>query len=418
MNEYLFYDTSSLLLDVNNLFKPGHKPVVISSITLDELENIKTSHNKDMDIKQAAKALIRELVAHTGEYEIWVFKNSMLNPIEEKDLEITADMKILSCAIDYDRQVHPDETIFITNDLALMKIANLFFGDDSVRMLVEEEDSYCGYKEVCLNEMEMAQFYENGRQNLLQLQTNEYVILKDQAGNVVDRLCWTGFEYRPISFTNFESNQFGAIKPMKGDTPQQLAFDSLLKNKITMLKGAAGTGKSLIALGFLFYCLEKGKIDKIIIFCNTVAAKGAARLGFYPGSKNQKLLDSQIGNMLSSKLGSVIAVEQLIDQDKLILLPFADIRGYDTSGMKAGIYITEAQNLDINLMKLALQRIGEDSICIIDGDSKAQVDDIAYAGKNNGMNRVSQVFRGQDIYGEVELRIIHRSRIGQIAENM
>jgi predicted ribonuclease YlaK len=46
----------------------------------------------------------------------------------------------------------------------------------------------------------------------------------------------------------------------------------------------------------------------------------------------------------------------------------SDIRGFDTNGMKAGVYITEAQNLDINLIKLALQRIGEDSVCIIDGD--------------------------------------------------
>ncbi len=45
-----------------------------------------------------------------------------------------------------------------------------------------------------------------------------------------------------------------------------------------------------------------------------------------------------------------------------------DIRGFDTTGMKCGVYITEAQNMDISLMKLALQRIGEDSIAIIDGD--------------------------------------------------
>jgi predicted ribonuclease YlaK len=51
-------------------------------------------------------------------------------------------------------------------------------------------------------------------------------------------------------------------------------------------------------------------------------------------------------------------------------LPLSDIRGYDTTGMKAGIYITEAQNLDRSLMKLALQRVGEDCICIIDGDNK------------------------------------------------
>ena len=96
----------------------------------------------------------------------------------------------------------------------------------------------------------------------------------------------------------------------------------------------------------------------------------------------------------------------------------SDIRGYDTSGMCAGIYISEAQNLDISLMKLALQRIGEDGICIIDGDCKTQVDDINFAGSNNGMKRVSKVFKDHDIYGEIELRKIHRSRIARIAELM
>jgi len=82
--------------------------------------------------------------------------------------------------------------------------------------------------------------------------------------------------------------------------------------------------------------------------------KNSARLGFYPGTRNEKLLDSQIGNLLISKIGGRIEVERLIDEEKLILLPMSDIRGYDTTGMKAGIYIAEAQNLDISLMKLAL----------------------------------------------------------------
>ena len=86
--------------------------------------------------------------------------------------------------------------------------------------------------------------------------------------------------------------------------------------------------------------------------------------------------------------------------------------------MRAGIYISEAQNLDIPLMKLTLQRIGEDSICIIDGDCKTQVDDINFAGNNNGMRRASKVFRGTEVYGEVELKNIHRSRIANIAEAM
>ena len=74
--------------------------------------------------------------------------------------------------------------------------------------------------------------------------------------------------------------------------------------------------------------------------------------------------------------------------------------------------------MSISLMKLALQRIGEDSICIIDGDAKTQVDSIEFAGNNNGMKRASKIFRGNDIYGEVELQTIHRSRIAALAEMM
>ena len=108
------------------------------------------------------------------------------------------------------------------------------------------------------------------------------------------------------------------------------------------MKGRAGTGKTLMSLGYLMSKLEQGKIDKIIVFCNTVATANSAHLGFYPGSRNEKLLDSQIGNLLASKLGGRLEVERLIEEEKLVLLPLSDIRGYDTTGMKAGIYISEA----------------------------------------------------------------------------
>ena len=223
---------------------------------------------------------------------------------------------------------------------------------------------------------------------------------------------------RKVKYYNFISRTFGDVKPKPQDHYQALAMDSLANNKLTLLKGPAGSGKTFLALGYLLHCLEKHKIDKIIIFCNTVATKGSAKLGFYPGTRDEKLLDSQIGNLLASKLGDKIAVERMIEEGSLVLLPMSDVRGYDTSGMKAGVYISEAQNMDINLMKLALQRIGEDSFCILDGDPLAQVDDASFAGANNGMRRVSKVFRNTEVYGEVKLKTIHRSRIANIAEKL
>lgn len=411
-----FYDTCSLLLKANTLFDNNER-FVISSITLEELENIKTSSTKDADTKYIARKLLHSLDENRDKYDIHIFKESMLNPIKEKDLSISNDMKILATAIDYNNNIRRDEVIFVTNDLALKAIANLFFGDGMLESINEDnDDSYKGYLDYSFSDSEMEQFYSNPNQNMLNAYVNQYVIIRSQNGEIVDKKVWTGQSYRAISYEAFDSKHFGKIKPI--DVQQQFAADSFIHNKITMIKGPAGSGKTLMALGFLFNQLEKGKIDKIIVFCNTVAAKNSAKLGFLPGTRDEKLLDSQIGNLLISKIGGRPEVERLVNNEELVLLPMSDIRGYDTSGMRAGIYISEAQNLDISLMKLALQRIGEDSICIIDGDEKTQVDDIAFAGVNNGMRRASKVFRGTDVYGEIELKQIHRSRIAEIAESM
>ena len=409
-----FYDTSSLLLKATSLHE---EPFVISSITLQELENIKSSGRKDLETKHNARLILNYLDTHDN-YTIHIFTNSMLQPIEEMDLEISNDMKILASAIDYDKFVQPDETIFVSNDIALKNIANLFFGSDMIQSVCEEEiDPYCGYKDVILSDEQLNEFYTN-QENTFDLKVNEYLIIRNQEGEVIDRFCWTGEEFDRLKFKSFRSRWFGEVRPMKDDVYQMLAADSFSRNNITMIKGPAGTGKSYLSLAYLLNQLEYHKIDKIIIFCNTVATKNSARLGFYPGTRDEKLLDSQIGNLLSSKIGDKTEVERLIAEGKLVLLPLSDIRGYDTSGMNAGIYISEAQNMDVSLMKLALQRIGEDSICIIDGDEKTQVDDISFAGNNNGMKRVSKIFRDTDVYGEVELKKIHRSKIAQIAERM
>ena len=59
-----------------------------------------------------------------------------------------------------------------------------------------------------------------------------------------------------------------------------------------MVCGKPGSGKSLLALSFLFSLLEDEEIDRIVIFCNPVVAKNAAKLGFYPGTVEEKLLSS------------------------------------------------------------------------------------------------------------------------------
>lgn len=400
-----FYDTCALINDQEVAFK---EPFVIADVTLYELEEIKTSRTKDEEVKIHVRKLLHLLDENDDKYTVIGHKqDAFLQSYQDKN-----DMKIIMTALEY-AATAPIQ--FRTDDLACAFLARNA-GLDVVTHTVDDEQ-YLGFKKLNFDsEDATVEFYSHMTEgNLYNLEVNQYLLIyvKDV---LIDKLRWDGEKYIPVGYPYYESKALGKIGPK--DEYQAIALDSMKHNQLTVLRGPAGTGKSYLSMGFLMNRLERGVIDKIIVFCNTVATAGAARLGFYPGSRDEKLLDSQIGNFLASKLGGMEGVRNLIDAERLVLLPMSDIRGFDTTGMHAGIYITEAQNMDIELMRLALQRIGEDSICVIEGDDDAQVDMAMYAGARNGMKRMSKVFRGQDFYGEVSLQNIHRSRIANIAQKM
>lgn len=327
-----------------------------------------------------------------------------------------ADVKICCSALHFQNKTN-DTVLFTTHDISCRNIAFNILGLQ-VEWFEVAEDTYTGFLKVCMTQEEMAHVYENQYDNCYNLLINEYLIIEDENHAIVDSLRWDGNKFQTTKIGNIKSDMFGSVKPYKGDVYQQCLLNSFINNKITMVRGRAGTGKTWCALGYLLYLLEKRKIDKIIFFTNTQPTINTARLGFYPGSRDEKLLESSIGNILSSKFGDSFMVEKYIAEGKILLIPMCDIRGYDTTNMNAGVLITEAQNLNVELMKLALQRIGEDSICIIDGDCDTQVDSDQYSGSKNGMRRLSQVFRGHDFYGEIELQNIYRSKIAALADKM
>ena len=416
MGKKKFYDTNTILDLQDKMFEDDF---CISSISLQEMENIKTSGRKDEETKYKARKALHLLDENKDKYEVVIYTTAMENYIVEKQLEVTPDTKIIaSCAFSRGLLQQDTDFVFVTNDIACKMIASKIFGLEVESVGENNLDEYKGFIEKSLSENEMADFYQNLDKNIFGLLTNEYLVLKNDKDEVVDTLKWDGKMYQNIKFPTIKSNYFGTIKPYNGDIYQQMVLNSLSNNQITMIKGSAGTGKSYLAIGYLMWLLEKHKIDKIIMFANPTPTANSAKIGFLPGTQLEKLIDSSCGNMLACKFGDKYMIEQLVSQNKLSILPMCDIRGFDTNGMNAAIYITESQNLDISLMKLALQRIGEDSICVIEGDCDAQVDLSQYAGNNNGMRRMSEVFRGQDFYGEVELQNIHRSRIAEIADLM
>lgn len=415
--QHFFFDTCSLLNEEKKIFQLNEK-FYISSITLKQLQNIKTSFNKDSQTKYQARKLINKLSKNKNKYQVILYQQEWDNQIKKIPvLSDNNDSRIIYSAIQLQKK---ENIIFVTQDICCRQIAAA--AGLKVKYIQQEDTNYTGYITVQYNNDDefddlYEKIYSNKIINELKLHQNEYILIQDQNKRIVDKYKVIQNDITRVQEReSLYSMMFGDIQPK--DQYQSIAIDCLQSNKITLLRGKPGSGKSFLSLAFLFQQLERHQIDKIIIFCNTVATHGAAKLGYYSGSRTEKLLDSQIGNFLSSKLGDKQKVMEMIQAGTLVLLPMSDIRGYDTSGMKAGVYITQAQNMDIELMKLALQRVGQDGICILDGDDQAQLDLGMYAGSNNGLRRVSEVFRGQSIYGQVTLPNIYRSQIADIAERM
>lgn len=173
-----FYDTSSLLLKADSLFENNEK-FAISSITLEELEKIKTSNNKDSDIKYSARRLVELLDNHIEEYDIILYSESMNYYLDGNNLDIfiNNDAKILACALSYKAQYKRDEIIFVTNDICLKHLARLVF--DKVESVYEDENDYTGFKDITMSNKDMEKFYSNYN-NIYNLNINEYLIVRNE----------------------------------------------------------------------------------------------------------------------------------------------------------------------------------------------------------------------------------------------
>ncbi len=146
------------------------------------------------------------------------------------------------------------------------------------------------------------------------------------------------------------------IKPM--NEHQKEAINSMLNKEITVLKGSAGTGKSILALAVGLKMLELKMVTKIII-CKPPVESGPS-IGFTPGSSSEKL-----GEYLISAMGTLTELIGTERRDKLLKDNTIQIKniGY-MRGVNFGsrdpifIFADEVQNMQFKEHKMVLTRIG------------------------------------------------------------
>lgn len=160
-------------------------------------------------------------------------------------------------------------------------------------------------------------------------------------------------------------------KPIYAKTLKQQDYIDLLDKKDLIFSiGAAGTGKTYLAVCYAVTQLKKGNIDKIIL--TRPAVEAGESLGFLPGDLKEKVDPylRPLYDALYDMLG-VEAVSQLIEKQVIEIAPLAYMRGRTLEN--AFIILDEAQNATIDQLKMFLTRLGFNSKMIVTGDI-SQVD--------------------------------------------
>ena len=219
-----FFDTSALLGGYKLLKEDTN---YISNIVFQELEKIKTSHEKDENIKYKARSLVRYLMSHRDmwveHYADWGRVEKLLSKSptlqDNNDSRLICEARLLAKAehtnLGLAEDMNPRIFQFVTADAAQFLLA---CGWPQLHATYYNETSYKealwkGYREFHLNEQELANFYEHTEENTLGLLVNEYamIYLNDE---IVDLTKWDGTKNEVIKYKAQNSDFFGKVAPL------------------------------------------------------------------------------------------------------------------------------------------------------------------------------------------------------------
>lgn len=186
---------------------------------------------------------------------------------------------------------------------------------------------------------------------------------------------------------------------------QKQAKAQILDNTITVLKGSAGSGKSMVAAQVALDLLFRRDIQKIVL--TRPAVTSGEDIGFLPGDKDAKLAPYTAAiydNMY--RLYRKDIIDKHIADGNIEVIPLAFMRGRNLSDCL--VVVDEAQNITHRQMELMLGRLCHGSKMILCGDV-AQID--LKDRKQSGFDFVAKQLSTIPGFGIVTLKTNHRHEI-------
>jgi len=150
---------------------------------------------------------------------------------------------------------------------------------------------------------------------------------------------------------------------------QKRAKALILESPITVIKGMAGSGKTLVASQCALDFLFTKQADKVIITRPTVSKED---IGFLPGDLQAKM-DPWLAPVYHNlyMLYGEEKVKKELETGRIEIVPFAFMRG--RTFVNSFVIVDEAQNVTHSQMETVIGRLGTGSKMVICGDL-AQID--------------------------------------------
>ena len=269
---------------------------------------------------------------------------------------------------------------------------------------------YKGYIEVEMNDNCLAQFYSNKDLWAGDLYENQYLLIKDSTGEIVDKYCRQNGELRQVLFCKLGGAFTGAIKPRN---PQQACLFDMLKDKTSKIKlvtGRFGSGKTLAMTNAALELIEKGKFERIVWVRNNVSVKDAPEIGYLPGTEIDKLMPYVMP--LADHAGGEEGIKKMLESGTLEVIPLGHLRG--RSLRNCIVFCTECENLTRQHIQLLMGRIDEGSQLWLDGDVKQR--DRAIFEQSAGLERMIARLAGNKLFAHIHLEKSERSEVAALAD--
>jgi phosphate starvation-inducible PhoH-like protein len=207
------------------------------------------------------------------------------------------------------------------------------------------------------------------------------------------------------------NKQSQPLRPSVGfkNKKQQLYFETINNNQITVATGVAGTAKTFIACYAALQQLANGDVDKIIVTKPSVEI--GKTQGFLPGNLEEKMepFTRSVINCFEAIIGEAQTNNLVYSKKQVEIIPLQMMRGLTLDN--CFIIADEMQNADYTQIKALLTRLGEDSVLVMNGDCE-QTD----LKENSGLPVAIEILRGIEDVGFVNFTIDDIVRSGIVKD--